>query len=78
MKKNRSIFEHEDQQDIEEAINSVNLPEDNNPEEIKKSKSIQARTAQKWLNKLRFSWKNMKKKVFINGHKCEDVVEDRH
>ena len=41
-----------------------------------KIKDIQAKTAQKWLNRPGFSWKNVKKKVFIDGHKREDVVND--
>ena len=78
MKKNRSTSEHDNHEEIEEAINSVIISEDDNPKEVKKSESIRARTAQNWLHKLGFSWKDVKKSVFLDGHEREDVIEDRH
>ena len=82
LKEHRSASDHEDQVVIEETINSVNphLSEDNKDEleEVRKSKSMRARTARRWLHKLGFSWKDVKKGVFLDGHEREDVMEDRH
>lgn len=77
LKEHRSVSEQEDGKEIEEAINSVSYTEEENSEEVR-VKGIRARTARKWLNKLGFSWKDVKKGVFIDGHEREDVVEDRH
>lgn len=33
-------------------------------------------TAWKWLYKLGFEYKNVKKDIFVNRHKCSDVVKD--
>ena len=82
LKEHRSASDHEDQVVIEETINSVNphLSEDNKDklEEVSKSKSMRARTAKRWLHKLGFSWKDVKKGVFLDRHEREDVMEDRH
>lgn len=39
---------------------------------------IRSRTARKWLCKLGFEYKDIKKDVFIDGHERLDVVEDRN
>ena len=36
---------------------------------------ICSRTAQKWLNRLGYKWKEVQKGGFFDGHKCEDVVK---
>jgi hypothetical protein len=38
---------------------------------------IRTRTARRWLNRLGFSWKDIRKGVFFDGHEREDVVEYR-
>lgn len=38
---------------------------------------ICSRTARKWLGKLGFEYKNIRKDIFINGHEQADVVEDQ-
>lgn len=38
---------------------------------------IRTRTARRWLNRLGFTWKDVRKGVFIDGHEREDVVEYR-
>ena len=37
---------------------------------------IQSRTAQRWLYKLGYEYKDVHKDVFIDGHERSDVVED--
>ena len=49
-----------------------------NPEGIKTPVVIRACTAQTWLRKLRFVYKEVRKNVFIDGHERPDVVEDRN
>lgn len=34
-------------------------------------------TAQQWLHDLGFEYKEVKKDVFVDGHECPDVVENR-
>lgn len=48
-----------------------------NPEGIETPIVIRSRTAQVWLRKLGFEYKDVKKDVFIDGHERADVVEDR-
>jgi len=42
-----------------------------------KRAAITSRTARRWLNMLGFTWKDVKKGVFFDGHEREDVVEYR-
>ncbi len=57
--------------DIEEVISSsFGHPQS-------KKAMIKSRTARRWLNKLGFSWRDVKKGVFLDGHERDDVVEDR-
>lgn len=39
--------------------------------------TIRSRTARRWLHKLGFEYKDVKKDVFVDGHKRSDVVENR-
>ena len=48
-----------------------------NPEGIQTPIEIKSRTARKWLYKLGFEYKDIKKDVFVDGHERPDVVEDR-
>lgn len=38
---------------------------------------IRLRTAQKWLNRLGYKWKEVQKSVFFDAHEREGVVEYR-
>ena len=40
-------------------------------------KNIKPRTARRWLKKLGFNWRDVKKGVYVDGHECEDVVNYR-
>lgn len=48
-----------------------------NPEGEESPVEIKSRTARKWLHRLGFEYKDVKKDVFVDGHKRSDVVEDR-
>lgn len=48
-----------------------------NPEGIQTSIEIKSRTARKWLHKLGFQYKDIKRDIFIDGYERPDVVEDR-
>lgn len=39
--------------------------------------SIKSRTARQWLNRLRYSFQNVKKDVFVDEHERQNVIEDR-
>ena len=47
-----------------------------NPEGNKSPIKIKSQTARKWLYRLSFKYKNVKKDVFVNGHKWSNVRED--
>ena len=47
------------------------------PERIETPIVICSRTAQKWLGKLGYEYKDVRKDVFVDGHERADVVEDR-
>lgn len=61
LKESRLQSEHEDKGEIEDAINLVSLSEKDDLEGVKNSEGIRASTTRKWLDKLGFSWKDMKK-----------------
>ena len=47
-------------------------PESSKPSQ---SQSIRARTARQWLKKLGLEWGTVRKGVYVDGHKREDVRE---
>lgn len=47
-----------------------------NPEGITNPIEIMSRTARKWLHRLGFEYKDVKKDVFVDGHERSDVIED--
>lgn len=49
----------------------------NEPGLIRGKAAICSRTARRWLHRLGFSWKEIKKGIFIDGHERPDVVEYR-
>lgn len=49
-----------------------------NPEGVETPIEICSQTAQNWLCKLGYEYKNVHKDMFIDGHKRSDVVEDRN
>ncbi len=46
-----------------------------NPKDIQAPVEIKSQTAQKWLHKLGFEDKDVKKDVFVDGHERPDLVE---
>lgn len=48
-----------------------------NPQGIETPITIWSRTARRWLCKLEYEYKDVRKDVFIDGHERSDVVEDR-
>ena len=62
---------------IQQTINSVGIQDTENPNEYRKKSGIRSRTARKWLNKLGFKWREVKRGVFFDGHERKDVVADR-
>ena len=58
-------------EDIQEAIDL------GSEEPTNKHAIITSRTIRRWLGKLGFSWKDIRKGVFFDGHEREDVVEYR-
>ena len=48
-----------------------------NPQEEEIPITIRSRTAQRWLGRLGYEYKDVLKDVFIDGHERSDVVEDR-
>ena len=48
-----------------------------NPEGNTNSIEIKSRTAQKWLHRIGFEYKDVKKDVFVDGYERSDVIEDR-
>lgn len=47
-----------------------------NPKGIQALVEIKLQTAQKWLYKFGFEYKDMKKDVFVDGYKQPDVIKD--
>ena len=64
-------------QEIQETIESVGIQDAEHPNEYRKKGGIRSRTARKWLKKLGYSWREVKKGVFFDGHERKDVVADR-
>ena len=83
------VFEHIEQnrpdlkgvvsniQGIEEAITSVAEPDERYPDRLRKRHGIHSRTARRWLRRLGYNWRDVKKGVFLDGHERPDVVEYR-
>ena len=51
------------------------MVERNSENEVQKQKGITARTARRWLKKLGFNWRDVKKGVYVDGHERDDVVK---
>ena len=47
------------------------------PQGIETPIVIRSRTARRWLCKLGYEYKDVRKDVFVDGHERSDVVEDR-
>ena len=48
------------------------------PSTTRRTRRIRARTARRWLKKLGFSYKDVRKDVYFDGHERKDVVEYRN
>jgi hypothetical protein len=64
-------------QEVHRSIQSVETRDTEDSLEYRKKDGIRSRTARKWLHKLGYSWKTVRKGVFIDGHERADVLEDR-
>ena len=73
------IYEH--RADIRDLYDSADAIQDviNSSRENPKTKHrvITSRTARNWLKKLGYSWKDITKDVFVDGHERDDVVRYR-
>ena len=47
-----------------------------NPQEIETPITISTRTVRNWLRKLGYEYKNIRKDIFVDGHKRLDIMED--
>ncbi|RPA78671.1 hypothetical protein BJ508DRAFT_349096 [Ascobolus immersus RN42] len=76
----KSIGEYLDSQRAERTVNTV-LSEAAQPAEedhtLSKRRRIRARTARRFLHRMGFSYKNVTKNVYIDGHERPDVIEYR-
>ena len=77
LKENRSDTHQETSEEINRSIQSVGIRDAEDPISYRKKSGIRSRTARRWLHKLGYNWKDVKKGVFIDGHERADVVEDR-
>jgi len=77
LKENRPETHRSTPEEIDRSIQSVGICDAEDPVEYRKKSGIRSRTARKWLNKLGYNWKEVKKGVFIDGHERGDVVADR-
>jgi hypothetical protein len=44
---------------------------------VRKRKGIRARVARRWLHRLGYNWREVRKGIYIDGHERADVVEYR-
>jgi hypothetical protein len=65
------------QKDIAQTLSTVLIPDPKNPENCRNRRGIKSRTARNWLHRLGYSWRDIKKGVFIDGHERPDVIESR-
>ena len=63
--------------EIQETIESVGIQHAEHPDEFQKKEGIRSRTARRWLKKLGYSWREVKKGFFFDDHERKDVVADR-
>jgi hypothetical protein len=72
---------NEHRPDIRDLYNSADAVQDviNSSRETPKTKHrvVTSRTARNWLKKLGYSWKDVTKDVFVDGHERDDVVRYR-
>ena len=55
---------------VVDALENITYEKDG----LRKRKCIKARTARRWLKKLGFNWRDVRKGVYVDGHEREDVV----
>lgn len=73
---NRSHEGHEDTPEkIEQSILSGGIIQADGS--IDRHINVRSRTARRWLHQLGYSWRDVRKGVFIDGHERSDVVEYR-
>jgi len=64
---------------VESAIQKTGIEDEQEVGKVyhRKRKGIRARTARRWLRKLGFSWEEVRKVVYVDGHERPDVIRDR-
>jgi hypothetical protein len=65
------------QKDIAQTLSTVLIPDPKNSENCRNRRGIKSRTARNWLHRLGYSWRDIKKGVFIDGHERPDVIQSR-
>ena len=63
---------------VAELLQEAEQPTSSSSSPIPSSTRIRARTARRWLRKMGFSYHEVKKGVYIDGHEREDVVKYRN
>jgi hypothetical protein len=58
-------------EDIQDTLDQTREPP------VKQRGVVTSRTIRRWLLKLGFTWGDVKKGIFLDGHEREDVVEYR-
>jgi len=64
---------------VESAIQKTGIEDEQEAGRVyhRKRQGIRARTARRWLHKLGFSWEEVRKGVYVDGHERPDVIQDR-
>jgi hypothetical protein len=63
--------------EIARTLGAVIVNDPEHPDGIRQRHGIKSRTARNWLHRLGYSWKDIKKGVFYDGHERPDVVQAR-
>jgi ribosomal protein S18 acetylase RimI-like enzyme len=63
--------------EVEEALTKTGIEDSPKEGGVRKRKGIRARVARRWLRRLGFNWREVRKGIYIDGHERPDVVEYR-
>ena len=61
--------------EVEEAFKKTGIEDSLKEGGVRKRKGIRARVARRWLHRLGYNWREVKKGIYIDGHERADVVE---
>ncbi|KAA8896892.1 hypothetical protein FN846DRAFT_753806, partial [Sphaerosporella brunnea] len=59
------------------TLQTVIVKDSQHPDGVRRRRGIKSRTARNWLHRLGYSWRDIKKGIFFDGHERPDVVESR-